>query len=95
MIAYKPHVMQPKINLPSFDIKPKNIKADNLILQKENTEKRYELIKQKALLIGGLTFAFFAIVTSIILYKKREAKTRAGIPKCHSRKSIENIKKSS
>ena len=47
-------------------------KAENLVLQKDNTEKKYQLIKQKSLLIGGLIFAFFTIVISIVLYKKRK-----------------------
>lgn len=49
-------------------------KADNLKLQKDNTEKKYQLIKQKTLLISGLAFAFFAIIVSIVLYKKRKQK---------------------
>lgn len=47
-------------------------KADNLVLQKDNAEKKYQLIKQKVLLISGLALAFFAIVVSIVLYKKRK-----------------------
>ncbi|WP_246249684.1 tetratricopeptide repeat-containing sensor histidine kinase [Pedobacter boryungensis] len=47
-------------------------KSDNLILQKDNTEKKYQLIKQKTILILGLIFAFFTIITSIILYNRRK-----------------------
>jgi signal transduction histidine kinase len=47
-------------------------KADNLVLQKDNTEKKYQLIKQKAVLVVGLAFAFFAIILSYVLYKKRK-----------------------
>ncbi|RZK41219.1 MAG: tetratricopeptide repeat-containing sensor histidine kinase [Pedobacter sp.] len=47
-------------------------KADNLLLQRDNTEKKYQLIKQKTFLLVGLTFAFFVIILSVILYKKRK-----------------------
>lgn len=47
-------------------------KEENLILQKDNTEKKYQLIKQKSLLIGGLILAFFTIVVSIVVYRKRK-----------------------
>lgn len=47
-------------------------KSDNLVLQKDNTEKKYQLIKQKTFLTVGLIFAFFTIITSIVLYKKRK-----------------------
>ncbi|MEJ5993314.1 tetratricopeptide repeat protein [Pedobacter sp. Du54] len=47
-------------------------KADNLVLQKDNTEKKYQIIKQKTLLISGLSLACFVIIVSIVLYKRRK-----------------------
>lgn len=49
-------------------------KAKNLILEKENSEKKYQLIKQQSTLIGGLVLAFFTVVFSIVLYQKRKQK---------------------
>lgn len=49
-------------------------KADNLILQKDNTEKRYQIIKREVLLASGF-FLFIAVaIIAILWYKKRQQK---------------------
>lgn len=47
-------------------------KADNLKLQKDNAENKFQIIKQKVLLIGTLVFVLAAAVISIIWYKRRK-----------------------
>lgn len=47
-------------------------KADNLVLQKDNSEKRYLLIKQKALLYGTIFVSLAAAVIGVFLYKRRK-----------------------
>ncbi|MDQ1140701.1 two-component sensor histidine kinase [Pedobacter agri] len=49
-------------------------KADNLILQKENTEKRYQIIKRDVILVLGI-LSFIAIsVIAFLWFKKRQQK---------------------
>lgn len=47
-------------------------KSDNLNLQKDNTEKKYQIIKQKIWLFSTFLLVLAAAVFSIIWYKKRE-----------------------
>ncbi len=47
-------------------------KTDNLILQKDNTEKKYQLIKQKTILFGTITLLVLGAVFSVYWYNKRK-----------------------
>lgn len=47
-------------------------KADNLILQKDNTEKNYQIIKQRILLAFTVLLILMGSVISSIWYKKRK-----------------------
>ncbi|WP_316797377.1 ATP-binding protein [Pedobacter agri] len=49
-------------------------KADNLILQKDNTEKRYQIIKREILLASGFLLFAAASVIAFLWYKKRHQK---------------------
>jgi tetratricopeptide (TPR) repeat protein len=47
-------------------------KSDNLKLQKENTDKKYQIIKQRVLLFSTLLLFLAGSVISVIWYKKRK-----------------------
>ena len=47
-------------------------KADNLILQKDNTEKKYQLIKQKTILFSAITLLVLGSIFSVYWYSKRK-----------------------
>ena len=47
-------------------------KSDNLKLQKENTDKKYQIIKQRILLFSTLLLFLAGSVISVIWYKKRK-----------------------
>jgi tetratricopeptide (TPR) repeat protein len=46
-------------------------KADNLRLQKDNADKRYQLIKQKVIIYSTLVLSLAAFAFGIFLYRKR------------------------
>lgn len=47
-------------------------KADNLLLQKDNTEKKYQIIKQKIVLISTIFILIAASIIAVLWYKKRK-----------------------
>lgn len=47
-------------------------KADNLKLQKDNTEKNYQIIKQRILLISIFLLVVVGAIISVLWYKKRK-----------------------
>jgi tetratricopeptide (TPR) repeat protein len=47
-------------------------KADNLKLQKDNTEKKYQIIKQRILLISTFLLIVAGAVITVLWYKKRK-----------------------
>jgi len=47
-------------------------KADNLKLQQDNVEKRYQIIKQRVILIGIVLLMILGIIISYLWYKKRK-----------------------
>lgn len=49
-------------------------KADNLNLQKENAEKRYQIDKQRLILIGTLVSIIAGVIILALWYKKRKQK---------------------
>lgn len=49
-------------------------KADNLILQKDNTEKRYQIIKRELLLASGFVVFIAVSISAFFWYKKRQQK---------------------
>ncbi|WEK18340.1 MAG: ATP-binding protein [Candidatus Pedobacter colombiensis] len=49
-------------------------KADNLNLQKDNAEKKYQITKQKFLLAGTVLIFIAGAVISVLWYKKRKEK---------------------
>lgn len=49
-------------------------KVDNLNLQKENAEKKYQIIKHKAFLYGSFLFIVAAAIIAVLWYKKRRQK---------------------
>ncbi|MCX2472711.1 ATP-binding protein [Pedobacter sp. MC2016-05] len=49
-------------------------KADNLILQKDNTEKRYQIIKRELLLASGFVVFIAVSISAFFWHKKRQQK---------------------
>lgn len=49
-------------------------KADNLLLQKDNTEKRYQIIKREVLLASGFLLFIATGIIALLWYKKRQQK---------------------
>ena len=49
-------------------------KADNLVLQKDNSEKKYQITRQKAFLIGSIVLTVALAVIAVLWYKKRKQK---------------------
>lgn len=47
-------------------------KADNLLLQKDNTEKKYQIIKQKIVSISTIFVLVAASIIAVLWYKKRK-----------------------
>ncbi|SDE83225.1 tetratricopeptide repeat-containing sensor histidine kinase [Epilithonimonas hungarica] len=47
-------------------------KADNLKLQKDNTEKKYQIIRQKGLTVGVSTLAIISSIIGIFWYRRRK-----------------------
>jgi signal transduction histidine kinase len=47
-------------------------KADNLKLQQDNAEKKYQIIKQRVILIGIVLLMILGIIISYLWYKKRK-----------------------
>ncbi|WP_233260815.1 tetratricopeptide repeat-containing sensor histidine kinase [Pedobacter sp. HMWF019] len=47
-------------------------KADNLLLQKDNTEKKYQIIKQKIVSISTIFILVAASIIAVLWYKKRK-----------------------
>ncbi len=68
-------------------------KADNLILQKDNAESKYQIIKQKALLIVTFILAIAAVSIGFVLYKKRKQKLELSAQNAIRKNQLKTSKK--